>query len=373
MEGIKKKLGFGFMRLPMANGKIDLEQTNKMVDIFLENGFNYFDTAHGYHEGESEKAIKTCLADRYSRDKYILTNKLTDCYFKKEEDIRPFLERQLQECNVSYFDYYLMHAQSAISFQHFKKCNAYETAFALKKEGKIKHVGISFHDKAEVLEQILTEYPQIEVVQIQFNYLDSDDPAVEGRKCYEVCRKHGKPIIVMEPVRGGNLVNLPMEAKQILEDLQGGSAASYAIRFAAGFEGIEMVLSGMSNLAQINDNVSYMKDFSPLDDREQKAINSVKEILCNKDLIPCTGCRYCVAGCPKNIAIPDVFAAMNAKKISHDWNAGYYYNDVYTTPGRKASDCIKCGKCEEACPQHLEIRDLLENVAAEFENTSENN
>ncbi len=367
MNGVKKKLGFGFMRLPMKNGEINIEETNKMVDAFLANGFNYFDTAHGYLEEKSENAIRTCLTDRYDRDQYILTDKLTNSYFKKEEDIRPFVEKQLKNCGVEYFDYYLMHAQSATLFEYFKKCNAYETAFALKEEGKVKHVGISFHDKPEVLEQILTEYPQIEVVQIQFNYLDYDDPAVEGKKCYEICKKHGKPVIVMEPVRGGNLAKLPLAAKNILDELQGGSAASYAIRFAAGFEGIEMVLSGMSDCEQMADNISYMTDLVPLDDKEQEALEKVKKILRNKNLVSCTGCRYCVAGCPKKIAIPDVFAAMNAKQIYQDWNADYYYNDVYTEPGRKASDCIKCGKCEEACPQHLEVRKLLEDVAKEFE------
>ena len=367
MNGVKKKLGFGFMRLPIKNGEIDIEETNKMVDAFLANGFNYFDTAHGYLEERSENAIRTCLTERYDRDQYILTDKLTICYFKKEEDIRPFIEKQLKNCGVEYFDYYLMHAQSAILFEYFKKCNAYETAFALKEEGKVKHVGISFHDKPEVLEQILTEYPEIEVVQIQFNYLDYDDPAVEGKTCYEICKKHRKPVIVMEPVRGGNLAKLPLAAKTILEELRGGSAASYAIRFAASFEGIEMVLSGMSDYEQMADNISYMTDPVPLNDKEWEALEKVKKILRNKNLISCTGCRYCVAGCPKNIAIPDVFAAMNAKQIYQDWNADYYYNDVYTKPGKKASDCIKCGKCEKTCPQHLEIRTLLENVAKEFE------
>ena len=248
MDGVKKNFGFGCMRLPMVNGEVDTEEMNRMVDVFLENVFNYFDTAHGYLDGKSEKALKTCLADRYERSRFILTNKLTNFFFKKEEEIRPFFEQQLKDCGVEYFDYYLMHAQSADNFKFFKSCNAYEIAFALKEEGKVKHVGISFHDKADVLEQILTEYPQIEVVQIQFNYVDYDDPAVESRKCYEVCKKHGKPVIVMEPVKGGNLVNLPQSAKDIFSELGESSPASYAIRFAAGFEGIDMVLSGMSNL-----------------------------------------------------------------------------------------------------------------------------
>ncbi|MDE6619774.1 MAG: aldo/keto reductase [Lachnospiraceae bacterium] len=367
MDGVKKNFGFGCMRLPMVNGEVDIEEMNKMVDAFLENGLNYFDTAHGYLQGKSEKALKTSLADRYERSRFILTNKLTNFFFKKEEEIRPFFEQQLKDCGVEYFDYYLMHAQGADNFRFFKNCKAYETAFALKAEGKIKHVGISFHDKADVLEQILTEYPQIEVVQIQFNYVDYDDPAVESRKCYEICRKYGKPVIVMEPVKGGNLVNLPQSAKDIFNKLGENSPASYAIRFAAGFDGIDMVLSGMSSYEQMADNISYMKEFQPLNDNEMEAVRKVQEIFKSMNFIPCTACRYCEAGCPKKIAIPDLFAVMNTKQIYHDWNADYYYSNVHTSQGRKASDCVKCGKCEKACPQHLEIRRLLEDVAKEFE------
>ena len=367
MDGVKKNFGFGCMRLPMAGGEVDIEEMNRMVDVFLESGFNYFDTAHGYLQGKSEKALKICLADRYERSRFILTNKLTNFFFKKEEDIRPFFEQQLKDCGVEYFDYYLMHAQGADNFKFFKNCNAYETAFALKEEGKVKHVGISFHDKAEVLEQILTEYPKVEVVQIQFNYVDYDDPAVESRKCYEVCRKYGKPVIVMEPVKGGNLVNLPEGAKSIFDGLGDASPASYAIRFAAGFEGIDMVLSGMGSYEQMIDNISYMKEFQPLNDNEMEAVRKVQEIFKGMNLIPCTACRYCEDGCPKGIAIPDLFAVMNTKQIYHDWNADYYYNNVHTAQGRKASDCIKCGKCEKAYPQHLEIRRLLGDVAKEFE------
>lgn len=367
MDEVKKNFGFGCMRLPMNGEDVDIAQMNEMVDTYLDNGFNYFDTAHGYLQGKSELALKECLTRRYARDKYILTNKLTNIYFKKEEDIRPFFENQLIWCGVDYFDYYLMHAQVAESFKFFKECNAYETAFALKAEGKVKHVGISFHDRAEVLEQILTEYPDIEVVQIQFNYADYEDPAVESRKCYEVCRKYNKPVLVMEPVKGGNLVNLPEDAKKILEDLHNGSPASFAIRFAAGFEGIEMVLSGMSSLEQMQDNISFMKEFEPLSEKELEAVSKVQEILHNMNLIPCTACRYCTDGCPKNISIPDLFACMNTKNMYHDWNADYYYSEVHTKNNGKASDCIKCGKCEKACPQHIQIRDLLAQVAKEFE------
>ena len=366
MEKIKKNFGFGCMRLPMKDGEVDREETSRMVDTFLGNGFNYFDTAHGYLDGKSELALKDCITGRYPRDRYLLTNKLTNSFFQKQEDIRPFLESQLEACGVAYFDFYLMHAQNAEVFKYFKECRAYETAFEMKAEGKIRHVGLSFHDRPEVLEQILTEYPQIEIVQIQFNYVDYDNPTVQSRACYEVCRKFGKPVIVMEPVKGGNLVNLPEKAAEILRELHGGSLASYAIRFAAGFPGIMMVLSGMSNLAQMQDNISYMKNFMPLNETELAAVERVQEIFKSMNLIPCTACHYCTEGCPQHIAIPDLFATMNSKKLYKDWNADYYYG-IHTGPGRRASDCLKCGKCEKACPQHLPIRQLLEGVAKGFE------
>ena len=306
---IHGNFGFGCMRLPMKNGRVDYEEFCQMADAFINAGFNYFDTAHGYIGGQSETAIRDCVAKRYDRSKFLLTNKLTDPYFKKQEDIRPFFEKQLAWCGVEYFDFYLMHAQDRNNYQKFKKCRAYETCYALKQEGKIRHFGISFHDKADVLDMILTEHPEIEIVQIQFNYVDYEDASVESRKVYEVCEKHGKPVIVMEPVKGGSLVNLPEEADQVLRDLHGGSNASYAIRFAASFP-----------------------------------------------------------ECPKGIRIPNLFAALNAHEAFHNWNTAYYYNSVITGSGHgKASECIKCGKCENVCPQHLPIRELLKDVARTFE------
>lgn len=369
-KDIKKNFGFGMMRLPMKDNQVDIEQTNAMVDYFLDNGFNYFDTAHGYLQGLSEKAVKTCLSSRYDRSEYILTDKLTSSFFQSQQDIRPFFQSQLDATGVEYFDFYLMHSQNAHEFEKFKKCKAYETAFALKKEGKVKHVGISFHDRAEVLDQILTEYPEIEIVQIQFNYLDYNDLSVQSKLVYEVCEKHKKPVLVMEPVKGGNLVKLPQDAQQVLDALHGGSNASYAIRFASSFKNMEVVLSGMSSLEQMKENVSFMKDFVPFTEEEYAAVEKVAEIFHSHHMIPCTGCHYCVEEnhCPKNIRIPDMFSAYNTKKIFGDWNADYYYANVLNDAQHaKASECLKCGMCESVCPQHLSIRNLLQEVAEEFE------
>lgn len=364
---VKKMLGFGCMRLPMDGDKIDIEQFKKMVDVFMANGFNYFDTAHIYHDGESEKAIREAVSSRYPRESFILTDKLTTNCFNKQEDIRPLFEQQLKDSGVDYFDFYLMHAQDAAIYEKFCKCNAYETALEMQKEGKFRHFGISFHDKAEVLEQILKDYPQIEAVQIQFNYLDYGDPAVDSKRVYEVCEKYGKAVIVMEPVKGGNLVNLPEKAQGILDSLNSGmSNASYAIRFAASFPNMFMVLSGMSDLAQINDNMSYMKDFKPLDEKEMHAVNDVRKAFSEINLIPCTACHYCTSGCPMNISIPELFSCYNHKVNFHDWNQDYYYAQI-TRDGGKPSECIECGQCEGICPQHLEIIRLLKDVSGEFE------
>lgn len=365
-DEVKGKFGFGLMRLPENGEPKGYEEIKAMVDSFIAAGFNYFDTAHGYLSGNSEIALRECLVKRYPREKFLLTDKLTSDYFNKNEDIRPFFMSQLAACGVEYFDFYLMHAQTAGNYDKYRACRAYETAFELKREGYIKHVGFSFHDNAEMLERILTDYPEIEAVQLQINYIDFDDPGVQGRRCYEVCRKHNKPVIVMEPVKGGTLVNLPSEARSVIDSLGGGSAASYAIRYAASLENVFMVLSGMSTIGQMDENVGYMKNFVPLDDRESAAVERVKSILRGFDTIPCTACRYCTDGCPRKISIPDLFADMNAKKQYKDWNSDYYYS-VHTTEHGKASDCIGCGKCEKACPQHLSIRKLLKQVAREFE------
>ena len=365
---INGKFGFGCMRLPMVNGEVDMPQFCEMVDAFLDAGLNYFDTAHGYLSGKSELALREGLTSRYPRDRYILTNKLSTHFFTQEDQIRPLFEEQLRACGVEYFDFYLMHAQDGEIFEKYKRCRAYEIALELKEEGKIRHFGISFHDRAEVLDRILTEYPQIEAVQIQFNYLDYEDPSVESRKVYETAVKHGKPVIVMEPVKGGSLVNLPEEAQRVLDDMHGGSNASYALRFAAGFENMMMVLSGMSTVEQIRENVGFMAEPVSLNEEEQEAIRRVREIFSSLNMIPCTACHYCVLDndCPKNIPIPELFSCYNLKTTFHSWNQDYYYT-IQTRDRGKASECLKCGKCERICPQHLEIRKLLVQVAQEFE------
>lgn len=370
---VKKNFGFGLMRLPMMDKKVDIEQTKQMVDIFIENGFNYFDTAHGYIDGMSETAFRECVAERYDRNQYTITNKLTEPYFQKEEDIIPFFESQLEACGVDYFDFYLMHAQDSDNYPKFKKCRAYETGLKLKEMGKIKHFGLSFHDTPEVLDQILTDYPQVEVVQIQLNYLDYENPSVQGKGCYDVCVKHGKPCIIMEPVKGGHLANIPDSAAKVFDELQKdekqkNSYASYAVRYTASFPNVFMVISGMSTLEQMEDNISYMKDFKPIDEKEKDAIDEVIKIYGSINMVPCTACRYCVTDseCPMKIQIPEIFSCYNQRVMYNDWNQQMYYG-VITRDHGKASECIKCGKCENICPQHLPIRNLLEDVAKEFE------
>lgn len=364
--GVKKKFGFGCMRFPKKGEEIDIEALSLMVDCFLENGFNYFDTARPYHGGKSETALAAALTSRYPRERYVLTNKLSNNCFQSEEEIRPFFESQLEACGVTYFDFYLMHSQDRNIYAKFKRCRAYETALALKAEGKFKHFGISFHDKAAVLEEILSAYPEIEVVQLQFNYLDFEDGAVESRKCYEVCEKYGKPVLVMGPVKGGRLVNLPEAAQAIFDRLNSGSNASLAIRFAASFPNVMTVLSGMGSMDMMRENVQFMRNFKPLDEGERAAVLEVTKILRAQDLIPCTECKYCVPECPQAIPIPEVIASLNARKVLDTWNAKHYYG-IFTEKGGKASDCIACGACEASCPQHFEIRRLMGEAAAAFE------
>ena len=365
-EKIKKNFGFGFMRIRTVNDKIDFDNATQMIDKFMDSGFNYFDTAHSYLKRRSQTTLKRCLTSRYPRESYVLADKLSSPFFEKEEDIRPLFQQQLDECGVEYFDIYLMHAQDRYSYEKYKKCGAYDVVAELKEQGKIKCFGISFHDKAEVLDKILTENPQIEVVQIQFNYADFDDASVESEKCYNVCRKHNKPIIVMEPVKGGMLARVPEEAQKVIDALGGGSAASYALRFAASYDGVFMVLSGMTNMDIMNENIGFMSDFKPLNDAEYDAINKVRDILKNQKMIACTACGYCLDGCPAKIRIPELFACMNNKKVWNLWNTEYYY-DMHTKGAGKAKDCIGCRKCESICPQHLPISELMKEVSEEYD------
>ena len=362
---IKKNFGFGCMRLPMLEDKVDLPQFSRMVDMFMERGFNYFDTARPYLGGQSETALRQCLTSRYPRESFVLTDKLSFTFFEQEEDIRPLFASQLEACGVEYFDFYLMHAISGARYDKYLRCRAFAIAQELKAEGKIRHIGMSFHDTPQVLDRILTEQPCIEAVQIQFNYLDAYSPVVRGMECLEVCRKHNKPVIIMEPVKGGNLMNLPGEAKALLDGLKGGSYASYAIRYAASQESVMMVLSGMSNLEQMEDNLSFMADFRPLDEKEYAAIEQVRGVFDRMDLIPCTACRYCTDGCPMKLNIPSLFSALNANTMFGGENGrASYKNNV--EKGGSPSDCVGCGQCEAACPQHLEIRALLKRVSARF-------
>ena len=355
---IKKNFGFGCMRLPMNGDDIDSDAFCAMIDKFIAAGFNYFDTARPYHRGFSEKMIKTCLADRYDRSEFLLADKLSATFFEKEEDVRPLIEDQLKTCGVEYFDFYLTHAMSAERHQKYLDTRAYDIAQELKRDGKLRHVGMSFHDSAEVLDKILTDRPELEFVQLQFNYVDYNDPKVQRRLCYEVCRKHGKPVMVMEPVKGGTLVNLPKEAQALLTD---GSPASYAIRFAASFDQIAMVLSGMSNMEQMEDNLSYMTDFQPLNAGEQETIEKVRTLYQAQHKIPCTACRYCVDGCPAGIPIPEIFALMNQKLGGEEFDAAAYGNFPAT-----GAHCLDCGQCESICPQTLHIRHLLREVDKVF-------
>ena len=355
---IKGKLGFGLMRLPMIDDKVDFEQTSRMVDSFLEAGLNYFDTAHPYIQGQSEEAVAKCLSSRYPREKYLLANKLTPRMFQTKDEVLPLIELQLKTCGVEYFDFFLMHAMDKNSYQSFKEMGIFPMMQRLKEQGRLRHVGMSFHDTADVLDMILTEQPQLEFVQLQFNYADYNDPKVQSRACYDVCVKHGKPVMVMEPVKGGSLADLPADVKAMMPS---GSPASYAVRFAASHEQVAVVLSGMSNTEQMEDNLSYMKDFKPLTEAETETIDRVRTVYQALHKVPCTACRYCTDGCPAGIPIPDVFACMNRLAAGEgDPKADYAALDV------KADACVGCGQCEEACPQHLHIPQLLKEAVKKF-------
>ena len=355
---IKKNFGFGCMRFPTRDEAVDVAAVTEMVDYFMESGFNYFDTARPYHSGTSEGVVKTCLTSRYPRESFVLTDKLSPTKFETEADIRPLFEDQLKECGVEYFDFYLFHANSAERHKKFTETRAYDIVQELKREGKIRHVGMSFHDSARVLDKILTERPEIEVVQLQLNYVDWDDMKVQSRKCYDVCKKHGKPVLVMEPVKGGSLVNLPEKA---MKELNGMSPAQLAIRFAAGWPNVFMVLSGMSNMEQMVDNVSFMKDFKPLTYTEEQTVERIRAIYQAQNRIPCTNCKYCVDSCYGKINIPQVFACMNDILEGKEGAA-----EAYKALERGADRCVGCDMCGHVCPQGLNIRMLMGQIQDHF-------
>lgn len=366
-----KKLGFGCMRLPVIGddkSRIDLEKFKKMVDLFQSRGFTYYDTAYVYHGGKSEEAVREALVKRYPRDKFTLTTKMPMFDVTSREDMENIFNRQLKRLGVDYIDYYWLHALNGKEYAKVQKLDAFGFISRKKAEGRIRHVGFSFHDTSDVLERILSEHSEAEYVQLQINYLDWDSPSVQGEKCYNVATRHGKPVIVMEPVKGGALANVPEKVESMFKTRRPDmSAASWAIRYAAGLPNVMCVLSGMSTLQQVEDNTGYMQNFAPLDDGESALVKLAAQVIKNDTIIPCTACRYCVDGCPQKIAIPDYFALYNEhKRVNGHSDAEYYYR-VYGEHGGKPSQCIKCGKCEGICPQHLEVRKYLAEIANTFE------
>ncbi len=368
------KLGFGFMRLPRVNGNnevIDIEQVKNMVDKFMKAGLFYFDTAYVYDDGRSEEAIKAALVERYSRDEFLLATKLCawlQCH--DEESAKQQFYTSLERTGAGYFDFYLLHALQDGNYKKYDEYHLWDFVKELKAKGLIKHYGFSFHATPQLLDELLTAHPDVEFVQLQINYADWENPSVASRECYEIARKHGKPIVIMEPVKGGMLANPPEQVADIFKNSAPElSVPSWAIRFAASLEGVITVLSGMSNIEQLEDNVSYMKDFKALDEKEKGVVKAAQTALDSIDSIPCTGCHYCTGGCPKHIDIPGVFSAMNKYLVYNDKNAAIHeYGFSLQKGNTKASDCIGCGKCEKTCPQQIKVVLKLKECVKILEN-----
>jgi predicted aldo/keto reductase-like oxidoreductase len=368
------KLGFGFMRLPLTDPKdatsVDIPLLTKMVDLYMARGNNYFDIAFRYCNFASEPALKETLTSRYPREAYELTNKITLGFVKTEEEQEPYFRNQLERCGVEYFDNYLIHNINADFYAKAKQLHTFEFLQRMKEMGLCKKTGISFHGTPELLKDLLTNYPEIDLVQLQLNYADWEDAGIQSHRCYDICMAHGKTVLVMEPVKGGNLANLPKEAAELLKAAHPDwSQASWAIRFAASLPGVYRVLSGMSTLEQVEDNTSYMENFVPLNEEEFELCLKVAAIVKSNTAISCTGCRYCEDECPQNIAISNYFALYNEEKrssVNYVHTSPFYYKALTETRG-KASACIECGLCEQVCPQSLPIREHLKDVAAMFE------
>ena len=364
------KFGFGLMRLPRIEGteEIDVEQVKQMVDLFLASGMKYFDTAFVYQG--SEDAAKKALLDRHPRDSFYLATKLNAGMPNlTEETAKQEFYTSLERTGAGYFDFYQLHALAKKNIDKYNDWHIWEFVKERKEKGLVRHYGFSFHDTPEMLDELLTAHPDVEFVQLQINYADWENPSVESKRCYEVCVKHGKPVVVMEPVKGGALANPPAQITDIMKAADpNASPASWAIRYVASLENVMVVLSGMSTLAQVEDNVSFMKDFKPLDEGEKKVMEDVRTALASIPQIPCTSCRYCTPVCPMSIQIPNIFQAMNQQMVYNNTaGAKRSYANAIKDHG-KASDCIRCGACEQQCPQHLEIRDLLVKCAEALEN-----
>jgi len=365
-----QKLGFGAMRLPLLeDGKtIDQAQVNQMVDTCLQQGFTYFDTAYPYHGGKSEVAMREGLVKRHQRNSFLLADKMPMFMIEKPEDYDRFFAEQLERCGVDYFDFYLLHNLGIENNQRAERTGGFEYLQKLKAEGKARFVGFSFHDTADVLEKILEQHPEVDFVQLQINYADWDRPSVQSGACYAVARKYNKPIVVMEPIKGGGLANPVAEISELFQSVHPtASAASWAIRYVASLDGIFMVLSGMSNLEQMKDNCSYMKEFQPLTEQERDTVAKAVEIIKQSTAIPCTACQYCVDSCPMRINIPSLFSIYNMVQQfgSNNFPAMHYTRQ--TQERGKASDCIACGSCESHCPQHIAIIEELVKVKEMFE------